>query len=158
MSFERFNTSDYGWNEPAAKPALDLPRAADDRIAQVHAALDKLDCMPVPKSMSEEQWFALLKDLRHVATKWTDIALGCGWSLLDLFGSPPDLRGRVGLMGVAVLLKGRQIESIDSDHIVISNRLGPPNVFLRHSPASSKPFDRRGAVLIWDVLAKEQNQ
>ena len=70
------------------------------------------------------QWFELLKDLRHVAEKWLDIALACEWSLLDLFGSPPRLKGRVGLMGVAVMLKGRSIESIDQDRIIIANRLG----------------------------------
>lgn len=158
MSFERFDATSFGWDQPQDRPAVYLPQATDPRIQQVHAAIDALECRRAPSSMSEEQWFELLKDLRHVASKWLDIALACGWTVLDLFGSPPQLRGRVGLMGVAVLLKGREIESVDHDAIVIGNRLGTPNRFLRHSPASSQPFDRRGAMLIWDVISKGENQ
>lgn len=158
MSFERFDTSAFDWEQGQAAPSNPLPAPSDPRIREVHEALDRLECMPPPQSIGEQQWYDLLKDMRHVASKWLDIALACGWSVMDLFGSPPRLRGRVGLMGVAPLLKGREIESIDQNGIVIGNRLGPPNVFLRHSPASSQPFDRRGAVLIWDVVAREQNR
>jgi len=158
MTYERFDTRLFEYGTTQSKPQITLPTRADPRIRQVHDALDWLECAPPPQSIGEQQWYDLLKDLRHVASKWLDIALACGWSLTDLFGCPPGLRGRVGLMGVAVLLKGREIESIDQNGIVISNRLGPPNTFLRQSPASSAPFDRRGSVLIWDVVAKEQNQ
>lgn len=157
MTFQRFDPDSFGAARPQEEPLLAVPQGADPRIQQTHAAIDALECMQAPSGISEEQWYELLKDLRHVASKWLDIALACGWSLIDLFGCPRRLRGRVGMMGVAVLLKGRQIESVDCDAITISNRLGPPNLFRRHSPAASEPFDMRGSALIWDVITKEQN-
>lgn len=157
MTFERFDTRQFEHVPADTKRAVTVPSRSDPRIGEAHAALDRLECMRAPKSMSEEQWFELLKDLRHVASNWLDVALSCGWSLTDLFGCPPGLRGRVGLMGVAVLLKGRQIESVDRDAISIGNRLGPANLYRRHSPAASEPFDMRGSELIWDVISKEQN-
>lgn len=156
MSFERFDTENFGTSQGFEEPTLSIPQGADPRIQAAHAAIDALECRACPRSMSEEQWFELLKDLRHVSSNWLDLALACGWSLIDLFGSPPRLRGRVGLMGVAVLLKGRQIDSVDRDAIVIGNRLGPPNVYRRHSPAASERFGMQGSELIWDVILKEQ--
>jgi len=158
VSFERFDTSAFGWEGIPAKAHDDLPALDSEQFQHVYAALDAMECGPRPRSMSEEQWFVLLKDLRHVANKWMDIALGCGWGLMDLFGAPPGGLGRAGLMGVAVLLKGREIESIDQDRIIIGNRIGPPNAFYRHSPGASKPSDRAGSLLVWDAFAKEQEQ
>ncbi|WP_159981896.1 MULTISPECIES: hypothetical protein [unclassified Novosphingobium] len=155
MTFERFEIGQFDQTR-LAEPAFAMPQAADPRIQQAHAAIDALECLATPRSISDGQWYELLRDLRHVASNWLDIALACGWSLIDLFGSPPSLRGRVGLMGVAVLLKGREIESVDRETILIGNRLGAPNAFRRHSPAASEPFDMRGSALVWDVITKEQ--
>lgn len=152
MTFQRFDTSAAAWSQTERQPATAMPEAADPRIQEARAAIDALGCMRRPSHFSEERWFELLKDLRHVCDHWLDLALACGGSLLDLFGSAPTLNGRAGLMGAAMLLRGRQIDSIDGDRIVIGNRLGPPNVFYRGAPGVAAPFDRTGAKLIWGIL------
>lgn len=154
MSFERFTTTSADWDAAPAPLAEPLPFQRDPRCHDVLCEIEFLEQQPRPAALSDMAWFELLRDLRHVAENWLDIALAGDWSLIDLFGSPPRLNGRVGLMGVAVLLKGRSIESIDRDRIVIANRLGAPNVFYRHVPGVSVPVDRTGSELIWDVIAK----
>jgi hypothetical protein len=154
VSFERFNPGAFDWDTPASLPPASMPPAVDERIQQALAALDDLECRRPSKAMSEMRWHQLLKDLRHIGDDWLDLALACDWSLLDLFGAPPLFAGRVGLMGVGLLLQGRPIESVDGNRIVIANRLGEPNVFYRHAPGVSVPFDRRGRQLVWDVLAR----
>jgi hypothetical protein len=159
MSYERFSAGSVGWEDgSAADPSPGIPLERDPRIHEVLNEIEFLEQRKRPKGFTEQQWYELLKDLRHVAEKWLDIALACEWSLLDLFGSPPQLGGRVGLMGVAVLLRGRSIESIDHDRIIIASKIGAPGVYRRHSPGVSAPFDRHGAELIWDVLAKGQDR
>lgn len=148
MSFERLSVGPAGWDDAPAPTSVSFDR--DPRAHEVFNEIEFLEQSVRPDALNELQWFTLLRDLRHVAEKWLDIALALDWSLLDLFGSPPRLTGRVGLMGVAVLLKGRSIESIDRDRIVIANRLGDPNVFQR-APLGAV---RTGAALIWDVIAK----
>ncbi|MBB4857179.1 hypothetical protein HNO88_000486 [Novosphingobium chloroacetimidivorans] len=158
MTFQRFNASAADRTEQPQEPPPSLPRALDQRLADAQSAIDALECQAQPHGLSEARWYELLKDLRHVSDQWLDLGLGCGWSLLDLFGCPPTLSGRVGLMGVVVLLRGRSIESIDQDRIVIANRLGPPNVFYRQSPGVSVPFDRSGARLVWDILNQGEKE
>lgn len=152
MTFQRFDTSAATWGEPERRAAPSLPEAVDPRIQDARAAVDALGYLPQPIALSEGRWFELLKDLRHVSDQWLDLALACGWSLLDLFGLAPALNGRSGLMGAAMLLRGRQIDSIDEDRIIIGNRLGPPNVFYRGAPGVAAPFERTGAKLVWDIL------
>lgn len=151
MTFERFNASaavPYG-DDHEIGPTM--AAAGSDRTKSVHEGIERLEQALRPPEWSEAAWYTLLKDMRTLADKWLDIALACGWSVTDLFGAPPYGR-RVDLCGVAMLLGGRPVESIDADRIVIGNDRGAPNVFYRHSPGCSEPFDRSAAVPIWDVI------
>lgn len=153
MTYERFSIEPEAFASPA-EPAISPPLHRDPRIHDVLNAIEFLEQLRRPRRFTEQQWFELLKDLRHVAEKWLDIALVCDWSLLDLFGSPAVLPGRAGLLGVAPILRGRSIESIDHDRIVIANRLGSASVFYR----SNHGADRHDRELIWDVITKEESQ
>lgn len=154
MSFERFEPGAIDWQAASGEPDIALPPASDPRAQQVHEAIDALECGPVSRAMSGMRWHELLKDMRHIADNWLDLALACDWTLLDLFGAPPLFAGRVQLRGVAVLMQGRPIESVDGNRIVIANRIGAANTYYRHAPGCSVPFDNRGKQLLWDVLAK----
>lgn len=147
MSFERFSVGPASWDDGPGDSAPSLPVGRDGRIHDVLTAIEQLEQERRPDALTERQWFHLLRDLRHVAEQWLDLALVCGWSLDELFGSPPQFGQRVGLMGAALLLKGRTIESIDAERIVIANRLGAPSVFRRWPGA-----DRHGQLMVWDVV------
>lgn len=152
MSFERFTLDPGGWGDSAAAQA---PPSIVDRDPRIHDVFNDIEFMEQhrrPAALSEVRWHELLRDMRHVAEKWLDIAFACGWEVPDLFGSPPTLGGRVGLMGVAVLLRGRTIESIDQDRVVIANQLGGPSVFRRAYPGSC----RNGQEMIWNVITKAE--
>jgi hypothetical protein len=160
MSFERFSAPAAAWDDPV-QSGQHVAIEGDDRdrrIDQVRYAIEGMEQRSKPRIMTEEQWYILLRDLRHVAENWIDIALICEWPLIHLFGSPAWPRGPVRLMGAALLLDGRSIESIDQNRIVIANRLGAPNIYRRHSPAVSEPFSMKGAELIWDVIEREEWQ
>jgi len=154
MSFDRFEPGNVDWDAEPSLLAATLPQPADERILQVFAALDELECHSPSLAMSAMRWHQLLKDMRHIADNWLDLSLTCGWSLLDLFGAPPLFAGRVGLMGVGLLMQGRPIESVDGNRIVIANRIGEPNTYYRQAPGCSTPFNDRGRDLVWDVLAR----
>lgn len=150
MSFERFSIDQVPVD--TARRAPPPVEAGDRRIAQVREAIDRMEQSRRHHRIPKAQWYVLLKDLRGFTDHWLDIALGCGWNLLDLYGSPIPVNGRIGLMGVVLLLRGRAIESIDQDRIVITNRAGPPNVWRREVNGTGAPHRMRGAVLIWDAV------
>lgn len=146
MTFERFDAGQWA-EEPGSTQPSGFCAPGDPRVHDVLNEIERLEQMSRPRALSEAQWYDLLRDLRHVADHWLDLALVCGWTLPELFGSPPSFKGRAGLMGAAVLLRGRSIEGIDSERIVICNRLGAPAVFRRWPGA-----DRAGQAMIWDVV------
>lgn len=156
MSFERFSAPAAAWNEPVQSGQAVAIEGGDrdQRIALVRDAIERMEQRRKPRVLSDEQWYLLLRDCRHIAEGWIDLALICGWELLDLFGSPPRPKGGVNMLGAALLLRGRSIESIDQNRIVIANRLGAPNVFRRAYPGE----DRTSQGLIWDVINREEWQ
>lgn len=124
--------------------------------SEVAAAIMRMGSYPPPSFRSKEGWATLLDDIRHVAGEYLSPALAMGWTLQDLFGCyrKPWCR-RVDLNGLALFLHGQRIDAFEPNRAVIANRAGPACVFYRHSPASSQPFDRSGAWLVWDAYAPE---
>lgn len=152
MSFERFDGGTAGWKASSAAMCTPVADRSDQRVTQAQAAIARMEQTNRPDQLTERQWHVLLKDVRYFADQWLDIALTCGWTLRDLFGSPVLGTTRLDLVGVALALKGRHIQSIDPDRIVITNRVGPANVFYRQSPGCSAPFARDQARLIWEAV------
>lgn len=129
------------------KPAEQSPASA---ARDVLFRVERMEQARRPECFTEAQWYTLLRDLRDFTERHLEHALGCGWSMLDLYGHHPDIRAhRWGMTGLVVMLDGREIASIDADRILVANRLGAPNTFYRHSPGCSAPFDHAGAVLVW---------
>lgn len=149
MTFERFNTSGSSWVETAG------PAPGDPRVHDALCRIEEMEQQSRPAVLSERQWFHLLRDTRHVAEKWLSVALDCGWSMLDLFGVPPHPKGHVGFLGVAPILRGRLVSSVDANRITIDNRLGEPNVRYRCPPGASALCRMPGSVLVWDALNME---
>ena len=154
MSFERFQPGPVDWVEepaPTPPPAADPP--GSDAVATVRKAVALMEQSPRPEGYSERAWYQVLRDLRIFTDHWLDIALGCGWALIDLYGAPKDLRhNRLDQVGAALLLDGRQVLSIDPNRIVIENGPSGPSIFYRQAPGVSVPFDRTGGRLIWETL------
>jgi len=141
MSFERFDPGTAAWNaEETGDMALPEPPEALD---PVRSEVDCLDQFRRPDGFSETRWYTLLRDARDFTERWLDIALGCGWTLPDLFGFRE---------GVVFFLDGREVMSIDDNRIIIGNTNGTSNAFYRHSPGVSVPFDRSRVDLVWDAL------
>lgn len=151
MTYERF---EYTARAPAKvnHEPVAASKPSGLSVEEIHDAIDTMAQQARPDHLSERNWHCLLKDLHTVAEHWLDIALGCGWTPLHLFGCPAPGSRRMGRAGLAVLLDGRPIESIDAERIVITNRIGAPNVFYRQPPGCSEPIDMTGAVLIWDAV------
>lgn len=142
MSFERFDTGEIAW-EPADRA---IARATSGPVAPeslVRGEVDRLDQFRRPAGFTKRRWYTFLKDARGFAERWLDLAIGCGWTLADLYG--------LG-QGVVFLLDGREVLSIDENRIIIGNATGAPNTFYRHAPGVSVPFDRSSAQLIWVAL------
>lgn len=155
-TFERFQADVAGWTDPEASQT-DTAAAAvpSDHLARVRRELDELEQGQKPYGLTDERWFTLLRDLRNFADQWLDLALGCGWSLKDLYGAPAELHHRrLDQSGVVALLDGRPVVSIDPNRIVISNGRHAAHVFYRQSPGASVPFDRSGGDLIWNSLRR----
>ena len=160
-TFRRFDLGNFDSDQPPPKdverseqkPVPDYRVDDDAQVQRARVAIDAMAQQVRPPVISAKQWHVLLKDLRHLSEQWIDIALACGWSVEDLFGSPPlDQPNNRRLRGVCHYLNGRPIESIDENRIVISNERGPPNVFYRQPPGSSVATDRSAAVPIWQAL------
>ena len=154
MTFERFKPTGAAWGEaePIAKPmAAETPPPS--AMATVRAAIDQLEGIERPPSYSERAWFVFLADLRRFTDQWLDLALGCGWGLLDLYGGPLCLwHTRLDQTGVVLLLDGREVLSIDSGRIVIENGSAGPAIFYRQTPGVSAPHDRSRGRLIWETI------
>ena len=154
MSFERFSMQQVDWDHAKAgsvpSPQSDAIRP---EIGEVRSRIAAIEQQRRHHRIPKKQWFELLTDLRTFTDQWLDISLSCGWPLLDLYGSPALIGGRVGHMGVALLLHGRSIELIDEDQIAISNRIGSPNIWRRSLNGTRAPHRMLGAMLIWDALA-----
>lgn len=111
-----------------------------------------------PQGYTEARWYTLLRDMRLFGARWLDEALEAGWSMLDLFGSPPDTSAhRWDLTGLVLMLDGREVGPIAPDQITIINRLGNPNTFYRQAPGCSVPFSRAGAVLVWVAVCNRSS-
>jgi len=118
------------------------------------AIVDAIEAMAMagcPPNMTDQAWFALLRDLRAFTRNWLDDALAYGWTMQDLYGCPRSGR-RSGLTGVALLLDGRAVENITTDRITLVDGTGYVSSFYRRAPGCSKPFDRSTAVMIWDRI------
>lgn len=120
--FGSYRTETF-WRELA--PA-GIPNWAEDLATlsipdQWKSGLLKLDQVLPPVRFSDRQWFRLLSDARHVALDWAAAATVKGWSLHELFGRAPMFAPRLDLDGVAMLLEGREISSINESAIVIEN-------------------------------------
>lgn len=164
MSFERFTSAPTTWSEPDESDVGPIARSCknlgasdampDPRLGLAREAIGWLEEARRPSGITEHRWFALRRDLRNFERQWLDIALGCGWGLLDLFGTPSDLsHRRLDKVGAALLLNGRDLLSIDGNRIVIENGPAGPSIFYRQSPGCSVPFDRSHAVPIWEAVA-----
>lgn len=153
MTFQRF-TDDLTPHRVEVLPE-DAP-ACPPKVDQVHAHIDRVEQARRPDAFTDRQWFALLKDLREFTDRHLADALAFGWTMHDLYGCHPALTARRwDLTGVALMLGGREVESITRDRITILNRLGPPNTFYRQQPGCSALADRSGGVMIWTAVLAE---
>jgi hypothetical protein len=151
VTFQRFSDiAPVAAHEPAALPEQDRP--------DLFTHIERMEQARRPEGYAEARWYTLLRDMRGFAEHRLDEALAAGWSLLDLFGSPPDTSARRwDLTGLVLMLDGREVGQITRDTITILNRLGDPNTFYRHAPGCSVPFNRNGAVLVWVAVANRSS-
>lgn len=157
MTFQRFegNAGEWGDNEP--EPAAQAAGGHTATVAQVHDELAEMDKLKRPEALTEKRWFKLRKDLRRFTEQWLDIALGCGWTLHDIYGAPRELHHRrLDQCGVVMILAGRDVVSIDSNRIVIDIGHGATSTFYRQSPGCNVPHDRSGGDLIWIAARNAQ--
>lgn len=156
MSFERFSLGSGEWeDEQANAGAHEGPALAHfaDVTTSVRDHVASMEHYHRPPRYSERAWYTLLSDLRSFTDQWLDLALGCGWTLNELYGAPRNLSARrVDQVGVTLLLDGRQIVSIDTNRIIIENGTDGPSIFYRHAPGVSVPFDRSRGRPIWETL------
>lgn len=151
MTFQRFSDiAPVTTQEPAAPPTQGRP--------DLFTHIERMEQARRPEGYTEARWYTVLRDMRRFAERRLDEALAAGWSLLDLFGSPPDTSAhRWDLTGLVLMLDGREVGMITPDTITILNRLGNPNTFYRHAPGCSVPFNRNGAVLAWVAVANRSS-
>ena len=133
------------FNNPALLPArvpytggpllclVSSSQIANDRRAQREARLRSLslptdwveglirmsNALP-PERCSEDRWEQVLEDVDYVVEHWAGPACAAGWQLLELFGCAPNLGRRLDLCGLAVLLEGRKVVSVNEEGIVIA--------------------------------------
>lgn len=149
MTFERVSLGSHSWDAPA--PAVSTQDQPHPVAQEVLGHVERMAQTGRPAQYTELQWHGLLRDLRSYAERWLEQSLAAGWNLMDIYGSPPRHNGRVGLMGVALLLRGCTIESIEPSQIVIANHSGPPCVWRKQYNGTAAPHRMAGAKLIWKV-------
>jgi len=136
-----------GETEQKQRPTESVASVAS--VARCREGVARMQQMRVPPAFGKAEWVLFIDDCRAFLAEWIDEAMTIGWTANELFGWPssPYAR-RLDLRGLVTLLRGRRVAALNSRAAVISNRIGPPNVFRRD-------FDLSTARLAWDVFERE---
>lgn len=89
--------------------------------------LARLQAMPPPRPFTAETWATFLNDVETFAAKHGSTARRLAWSRSELFGWHPSARlVRVDCLGLLVVLKGRRVIDLQTDHALIERKGDTP--------------------------------
>lgn len=113
------------------------------------AGVKRLLRQPCPSFMAQRDWDALCWRTLQFGRKWADEGLGCGWTMLDMFGCNPDPAARrVDRNGVAMticrMLSPINVAAVDAKAWHLADRSGSLMRFTR--------MDRLGQVPMWTAF------
>ena len=130
-----------GEQAPAASKQLwVVPRTWAEGYAAICA-------MSPPNGFSPAKWQHIIGATGRFLDQWTDAAIACGWTDLDVFGCDPDRpAARFDTMGLALLLARAEVTSIDKLGADLVTNEGARLRFRR------RPFPP-GAVNLWQLAS-----
>lgn len=138
LAVRSLSTATPCWKEARNAKLRSLALPAD----WIEGLLRLSDILP-HKRCTEDRWEELLDDVDYLAVEWGAAANDAGWHLLDLFGCSPNFARRLDRDGLAILLHGRKVISLDEGKAMIANAVGTANAF--------RPKVSDGRVAIWSA-------
>lgn len=106
--------------------------------------LVRLRSMPMPRISTPSVWPDIVEDATRLARDgWARIALGLGWTAIDLFGAVPGKAGDPAGDGLAVKVGGRRVLAICDKFAIVSDGPGARTYIYRGN--------NEGARLLWEL-------
>jgi hypothetical protein len=104
--------------------------------------------MPAPSGFSAQRWQRIVDATGTFLDRWTDTAIDCGWSNLDVFGCDRDRPdARFDAMGLVLLLDRCEVVSIDEAGADLVTTTGARQRYRR------RPLPP-GTVSLWELVRR----
>jgi len=139
--------------EPAAserqRPSGSPAQTVEAGLGSWHRGIERLGSMPAPRGYPEHAWTELLADAESFLERWGTQAARLGWQDWELFGCHSRAPfGRIEGMGLALLLRGRQLVALTATEAVIRTPTGARQTHRRRPVDPLNPTERS---LVWEL-------